>query len=487
MTYEEVIQKKNKILSVALLMSIVLRCVVNAFFIGLQEIVLIGMVGLIVSGILLFLSCRINPIMMMYLMVIFLSGISIACMVLFPTTTNYLMFFLAIFMIVIYEDIRPIILQCMISAVCMIVFYFQYTQKLAETWSVDAMAMCVVYVISGMFVFWSLCRLTGKQFASLEKSNAESNAAREKAEQLLEEIRKSVVTLENTSGMINQSMGVTEEISGRIAVTALDVAKGAVSDVNATELIKEMVQDGVNRIQNVSGASTFMTDISHETDGSVSEGGNRVQVMNEQMKTLNEKMESISTAMIQLNDENIEIVKILGTLDEITSQTNLLSLNASIEAARAGEQGKGFAVVALEIRNLSENSSMFTEQIHKILKGIQKRTENVMNEIKLGQQFVSECSQQMEDEEYSFKSIAGNTTQVLSQAQKIEEQARNLEELLEKTLNGVNHISENVAVTSSSMEEISTGITKLHENVDIVVSGYNDINAITASLVEAAK
>lgn len=205
------------------------------------------------------------------------------------------------------------------------------------------------------------------------------------------------------------------------------------------------------------------------------------------MKTLNEKMESISTAMIQLNDENIEIVKILGTLDEITSQTNLLSLNASIEAARAGEQGKGFAVVALEIRNLSENSSMFTEQIHKILKGIQKRTENVMNEIKLGQQFVSECSQQMEDVEYSFKSIAGNTTQVLSQAQKIEEQARNLEELLEKTLNGVNHISENVAVTSSSMEEISTGITKLHENVDIVVSGYNDINAITASLVEAAK
>jgi len=287
--------------------------------------------------------------------------------------------------------------------------------------------------------------------------------------------------------VINESIGMTEEISGKIAVTASDVARGAVSDVTATETIKEMVQDGVNKIQSVSGASALMTEISHATNGSVSEGGAMVQDMNEQMKVLNKKMDAISEAITQLNDENTEIVKILGTLDEITSQTNLLSLNASIEAARAGEQGKGFAVVALEIRNLSENSSKFTEQIHKILNGIQERTENVMNEIKTGQEFMSECSRQMEEVDHSFKSISQNTGQVLSQAQEIEEQAKGLENLLGKTLTDVNHISENVAVTSSAMGDISTSITRLHENVDIVVNGYNDINDITASLVEAAK
>ena len=487
MEYREVIQRKNKILSIALLMSIVLRCVVNAVFVSVSDVILIGAAGLTAGGLLLFLSYKINPIIMMYLMVAFLTGISIACMVMFPTTTNYLMFFLAIFMIVLYEDIRPIALQCVLSAVCMYIFYFKYTEKLAETWSVDAMAMCVVYVISAMFVFWSLCRLTGQQFASLKKSNEESNHARKKAEQLLGEIRKSITTLEKTSGVINESIGVTEEISGKIAVTASDVARGAVSDVTATETIKEMVQDGVNKIQSVSGASAFMTEISHATNGSVSEGGAMVQDMNEQMKVLNKKMDAISEAITQLNDENTEIVKILGTLDEITSQTNLLSLNASIEAARAGEQGKGFAVVALEIRNLSENSSKFTEQIHKILNGIQERTENVMYEIKTGQEFMSECSRQMEEVEHSFKSISQNTGQVLSQAQEIEEQAKGLENLLGKTLTDVNHISENVAVTSSAMEDISISITRLHENVDIVVNGYNDINDITASLVEAAK
>lgn len=487
MDYREVIRKKNQILSIALLASIVLRCIVNGIFISFQEVIGMGVVGLVLTAILLLLSKKMNPIVMMYLMVVLLTGISIACMVLFPTTTNYLMFFLAIFMVVIYEDIRPISLQCISSAVCMFYFYFKYTDFLASTWSVDAMAMCIVYIVSGMFVFWALCRLTGQQFNSLKKINEESNAAREKAEQLLEEIRKSVSILEKTSSMINESISVTEEISGKIAVTAADVAQGAVSDVSATEAIKGMVQDGVDRIQNVSKASVLMTEISHATNGSVEEGGNRVQSMNEQMKVLNEKMDAIAGAITELNEENTEIVKILGTLDEITSQTNLLSLNASIEAARAGEQGKGFAVVATEIRNLSENSSKFTEQIHQILTGIQERTTNVMNEIETGQAFVNECSVQMENVDRSFRSISDNTVQVLSQAQAIEEQAKNLGNLLDKTLEDANAISENVAATSSAMEEISGGITKLHENVDIVVNGYDDINAITASLVEAAR
>lgn len=487
MDYREVIRSKNKILSIAILASIVLRGIVNAAFVGVQPVIGMVVVGLVLTGVLLLLVKKINPIVMMYLMVALLMGISIALMIMFPTTTNYLMFFLAIFMVVLYEDIRPIALQCICSAVCMIIFYFKYAEFLADTWSVDAMAMCIVYIISGMFVFWSLCRLTGKQFESLKKINAESNAAREKAEQLLEEIKKSVDILEKTSGLISESITVTEGISGQIAVTAGDVAGRAMKEVTATETIKTLVQKGVDKIQNVSEASGFMTQISNDTNGSVSEGGSKVQDMNRQMKVLNRKMDAIAEAITELNEENKRIVQILGTLDEITSQTNLLSLNASIEAARAGEHGKGFAVVAMEIRNLSENSAKFTEQIHGILKGIQESTQNVMAEIQTGQEFMEECGRQMENVDMSFKSISDNTAQVLSQAQMIDNQAKSLENLLEKTLTDVNDISENVAATSSAMEDISTGITRLHESVDIVVNGYNDINEITASLVEAAR
>ena len=485
MEYREVIKKKNKILSVALLVSVALRGVVNGIFIDFSMVIGLVAAGLILAGLLFVLSNKVNPIIMMYLMVAFLTGISIACMIFFPCTTNYLMFFLAIFMIVLYEDIRPIALQCVLSAACMIFFYLKDPQKLAETWSIDAMAMCIVYIISAMFVFGSLCYLTGKQFEHLRKMNDESNHEREKAESLLEEIKKSVDSLEKTNGKINESITATEEISGEIAITAGVVAKGALQEVFATETIKSMVEEGVDKIRDVSDASVIMTEISNETNGSVFEGGSVVRAMNERMQVLNEKMDTIATAITELNEENERIVEILGVLDEITSQTNLLSLNASIEAARAGEHGKGFSVVAMEIRNLSDNSSKFTEEIQGILSGIQARTRNVKKEIETGQDYVNECSQHMQNVDMSFQNISENTSQVLSQAQKIEKQSKGLEELLGKTLTDVSHISENVSVTSSAMEEISAGITQLHGNVDRVVSGYNDINEITGSLVEA--
>ena len=486
MDYKQMIRRKSRILSTALLASIVLRVIVNGFFLGFESIVVLAVAGFVACAILFVLVSKIPPLVMMYLMVAYLTGISIACMVMFPCTTNYLMFFLAIFMIVLYEDIKPILMQCILSAACMIFFYYKYQDRLAETWTPDAMAMCIVYVVSAMFVFGALCRLTGQQFASLKKRSEESNAARERAETLLGQIKKSVGILEHTSGQINESITVTEEISGGIKFAAEDVANSTMKEVEATEAIKILVEEGVDKIRSVAKDSGLMTEVSNETNGSVSEGGSKVSALNEQMQELSEKMDAISAAMNELDTENKKIVNILATLDAITKQTNLLSLNASIEAARAGAQGKGFAVVATEIRELSENSAGFTAQIHEILDGVQKQTKHVKEEIAMGLGLVDECNQNVKNVDMSFRNIAGNTAQVLNQAQDIEQKAQSLEKLLEKTLEDVSQINESIEETSRAMEEISNGAVRLHTNVDTVVSGYNDINEITTSLVEAS-
>ena len=486
MEYKEVIRSKNRILSWTLLISILLRCVVNAIFVGFQMVIGLTAVGIVLTVALLLLAKKLNPFIMMYLMVLLLTGISIACMVAFPCTTNYLMFFLAVFMIVLYEDIRPIALQCILSAVCMVVFYYRYTQQLADTWSPDAMAMCVVYIASGMLVFWSLCRLTQKQFHSLRQINDESSAAKERAEQLLNEISKSVGVLDHTSNKINESITVTGEISHQIAVATGDVAKRTTDEVSATETIRKMVQDGVAQIQEVSDASGVMAEASNATGSRVAEGGNMVRALNAQMSELNEKMDNVAESIQELREENGRIVQILATLDEITSQTNLLSLNASIEAARAGEQGRGFAVVASAIRDLSSDSAHFTEQIHEILDGIQNKTDMVCKDISVGQESVSKCAAHVEQVDFSFRNISDNTERVLSQAREIENRSKSLEDLLGRTLEDVNYISENVKSTSDAMEKIASGITDLNENIDTVVSGYNDINEITNSLVKAS-
>lgn len=486
MEYREVIKKKNTILCIALFASIILRAVVNAFFTGITAIIGLTVAGFVITLILFFLARKINPTVMMYLMVVFLSGISIACMIAFPCTTNYLMFFLAIFMVVIYEDVRPIVLQCAISAVCMVLFYLKFSDKLAASWTPDAMAICIVYIISGLFVFISLCRLTRQQFNYLQKTSDEISTSKEKAEQLLDEIGKSVGTLGNTSDKISESISVTEKISHQIAVATENVAKKATDEVAATEAIKELVTESVTQIQGVTDASMVMAKASNATNERVAEGGIMVHDLNVQMDELNEKMNAITRSIKELTEENQKIVEILATLDDITSQTNLLSLNASIEAARAGEHGKGFAVVATEIRALSETSSTFTEQIHHILDGIQTKTLEVCDDIEIGQISVAKCANNVEKMDISFRNISENTEQVLSQAKEIEQKSTTLKDLLARTLDDVNSISDNVESTSTDMENISSSITNLNENINVVVDGYNDINSITNSLIAAS-
>lgn len=487
MNREEMIRKKNKILVVALGASIILRCIVNGILLSFASIIPLGIAGMAITAIVALLAWKIkNPNVVMYMMVGVFSALSIMCMVAFPCTTNMLMFFLAVFMIVIYEEILPIVLQCVISSICMI-FFFIRDYEVLQSWSRDATVMSVVYIISGMFVFASMSYLSKRSFQNLEKVNADSYQAKNKAEGLLGEIGKTVGVLGTTSNKIQESVTVTDEISKQIATAADDIAQRATEEVDAANAIRGKVENGVGQINNIAGASTNMTDASNATAQTVEQSAQNVRLLRNQMNSLNEKMNGITKAITQLTEENEHIIEILGTLDEITSQTNLLSLNASIEAARAGEQGKGFAVVATEIRNLSDSSRQFTEQIHNILDGVHGMTEEVKNEILDGQQTLSECNLYMSDVDQSFGEIARNTENVLSQSKMIEERSMELGRLLNETLEDATAITDNVSSTSAAMEEISSSITELYSNIDNVVVGYNDINSITNSLTEISK
>lgn len=488
MEYNETLRIKNKILCVVLLASILLRCVVNAIMIDISSVIGLGVAGIALVGIVSLLVWKMkNPVIMMYGMVVVTSALAILCMSMFSCTTNFLMFYLAIFMIIIYEDIRPIVLQCAISSICMIYFYWKSPESLNSTWTADAIVMSVVYVVSGMFVFIALCILSKRSFHKLQNANKDSIEAKEKAEALLDKIGSSVTVLGATSQKIKDSIHVTKEITEQIGNASEDISQRTLEEVEAAEHIQDQVQHGVEQIQGVSEASTVMAESSHATNDTVELSGEKVSNLTSEMNTLNQKMTEVSASIHQLTEENGRIIEILSTLDSITEQTNLLSLNASIEAARAGEHGKGFAVVASEIRNLSDDSRSFTEQIHNILDGINGLTNKVNEEIQVQQESVSGCVVYVKDVEDSFEDISKNTVHILEQARQVEERSMTLKTLLEQTLTNTQQISQNVESTSAAMEEITTNISNLQDNMEDVVTGYGDINQITETLIEAAE
>jgi methyl-accepting chemotaxis protein len=102
------------------------------------------------------------------------------------------------------------------------------------------------------------------------------------------------------------------------------------------------------------------------------------------------RVEDSARAMTDLGSASDQIGTIIGTINDIADQTNLLALNAAIEAARAGEQGRGFAVVADEVRKLAERTSAATHEIGMMIKAIQDETKAAVTSMEEGVREVQE-------------------------------------------------------------------------------------------------
>ena len=160
--------------------------------------------------------------------------------------------------------------------------------------------------------------------------------------QIVEESVKSTVTVMDKVNAATEEVHRNNELAGQLE-QGFDNVKDAVNKGNAAV---EEAKSTIMSVENTVGAA-------HKTTG------------------------ALLTEMKHIKD-------ILGEINSIASQTNLLSLNASIEAARAGEHGKGFAVVVDEIRALSEESSKSAGNIQDILKWLTDMTKQVDEEITTG-------------------------------------------------------------------------------------------------------
>ena len=164
------------------------------------------------------------------------------------------------------------------------------------------------------------------------------------------------------------------------------------------------------------------------------------------------QMQKLSEAMVRITETSRKIENITANIEDIASQTNLLSLNASIEAARAGDAGRGFAVVADEIRQLAEQSAKSAVDTRELIEGALK---------------------EIDDGNHAARSAAEALTSVIDGIQSIAETSRALSEAsgtqskaMDEANEGVNQIAEVVQSNSSAAQETSATSEELSAQAD---------------------
>jgi methyl-accepting chemotaxis protein len=184
------------------------------------------------------------------------------------------------------------------------------------------------------------------------------------------------------------------------------------------------------------------------------------------MNSIAERVRSTAKAVESLGSRSDQIGAIVGTIEDIADQTNLLALNAAIEAARAGEQGRGFAVVADEVRALAERTTRATREIGEMIKAIQLETKSAVIAMEEGVSEVAKGSEKAADSGRALEQILQQINDVNAQIHQVATAAEEQTATTSEISNNMQQITEVVAQTSRGAHESASSANRLSALAD---------------------
>lgn len=264
-------------------------------------------------------------------------------------------------------------------------------------------------------------------------------------EPLLTQLRDMVVNISNSLGNIQSVADQVASGSTELANSAQVLAEGAANQSSAVEQLLATVTDVTAQVEENSRA----TDRLHDNAKSV---GGEADISRRKMADLMRAMESIK-------DTSQEINNIIADIEDIASQTNLLSLNAAIEAARAGEAGKGFAVVAEQIRKLAEDSAQSAVKTKQLI-------EASLAEISKGNDITEETADSMNKVMDELDNILMGVGEIRTASDKQAVSVKEIEKGVEQISRVVTANSATAEQTSATSEQLSAQAITLNGEVE---------------------
>lgn len=247
-----------------------------------------------------------------------------------------------------------------------------------------------------------------------------------------------------------------KDVINNIQLVSEQVNLGAVQLAEASQGVAEGATDQASAIEELQATVETVTEAVRVTTEDVEKSYKLAVEVGGMAQDSNVQMDKMKEAMENINKTSMQISNIIGDIESVAEQTNLLSLNASIEAARAGEAGKGFAVVANEIRQLAEDSAKSAANTRQLVTTTIEAVESGTRIVQLTAQKLLEVVHGVSDIQSGAQRVSDNSSQQL--------------EAMDQVVLGINQISEVVQnnsataeQTSATSEELSAQATSLNE------------------------
>jgi len=275
----------------------------------------------------------------------------------------------------------------------------------------------------------------------------------------IEKLRGIISNIAQTSSQVAAASTQLQATAEHIATGAEEVAAQAGTVATAGEEMSATAGDiAQNCLMAAEGAQ--------RASQTASDGADVVEKTVRVMGQIAEKVQESAKTVESLGARSDQIGAIIGTIEDIADQTNLLALNAAIEAARAGEQGRGFAVVADEVRALAERTTRATREIGEMIKAIQRETrdavvamEQGVHQVENGTIEASKSGQALQDILQQVNDVAMQVNQIATAA---EEQTATTGEISSNMM----QITEVVQQTSQGAHESAAAAAKLSGNAE---------------------
>ncbi|KAB0670336.1 methyl-accepting chemotaxis protein [Oryzomonas sagensis] len=281
----------------------------------------------------------------------------------------------------------------------------------------------------------------------------------ESAKHMIENLHNIISRLSNTSAQVAAASGQLHSTAERIASGSEEVAVQVGTVATAGE---EMSATSGDIARNCQLAAEGAQRASQSAENGAAVVEKTVAVMGQ----IAEKVQESARTVESLGARSDQIGAIIGTIEDIADQTNLLALNAAIEAARAGEQGRGFAVVADEVRALAERTTRATREIDEMIKAIQSETKGAVSAMEQGVNQVEAGTMEAARSGEALRDILEQVNDVAMQVGQIATAAEQQTATTSEISSNMQQITAVVQETSLGAQESATASAQLRGNAE---------------------